>query len=97
MGAWKVFRWRLHCWLTFQNANGKVVYGGTPPRPGSGLPRRAGRPRLGSVNRPSVRTVRRLALASVVANAGIVVTGGAVRLTDSGLGCPDWPRCNGGV
>jgi cytochrome c oxidase assembly protein subunit 15 len=45
------------------------------------------------VNRPSVRTVRRLALASVVANAGIVVTGGAVRLTDSGLGCPTWPRC----
>jgi cytochrome c oxidase assembly protein subunit 15 len=45
------------------------------------------------VNRPSVRTVRRLALASVVANAAIVVTGGAVRLTDSGLGCPSWPRC----
>jgi cytochrome c oxidase assembly protein subunit 15 len=40
--------------------------------------------------------VRRLALASVIANAGIVVTGGAVRLTASGLGCPDWPRCSGG-
>lgn len=24
----------------------------------------------------------------------IIVTGGAVRLTGSGLGCPDWPRCN---
>jgi cytochrome c oxidase assembly protein subunit 15 len=36
---------------------------------------------------------RRLALASVVANVVIVVTGGAVRLTDSGLGCPTWPRC----
>src|SRR3954468_681972 len=47
------------------------------------------------MDQPSVRTVRRLALASVVANAGIVVTGGAVRLTDSGLGCPDWPRCDG--
>jgi len=45
------------------------------------------------VNRPSVRTVRRLALSSVVANAAIVVTGGAVRLTSSGLGCPTWPRC----
>src|SRR3954471_7196063 len=45
------------------------------------------------MDRPSARTVRRLALASVVANAGIVVTGGAVRLTDSGLGCPTWPRC----
>jgi cytochrome c oxidase assembly protein subunit 15 len=37
--------------------------------------------------------VRRLALASVVANVAIVVTGGAVRLTASGLGCPTWPRC----
>jgi cytochrome c oxidase assembly protein subunit 15 len=41
-------------------------------------------------------TLRRLALASVIVNVGIVVTGGAVRLTDSGLGCPTWPRCNGG-
>lgn len=45
------------------------------------------------MGRPSIRTVRRLALASLIANAGIVVTGGAVRLTDSGLGCPAWPRC----
>ena len=36
---------------------------------------------------------RRLALASVAANSAIVVTGGAVRLTGSGLGCPTWPRC----
>jgi heme a synthase len=35
----------------------------------------------------------RLALASIIANVGIVMTGGAVRLTDSGLGCPTWPRC----
>lgn len=35
----------------------------------------------------------RLALASIIANVGIVVTGGAVRLTASGLGCPTWPRC----
>ena len=39
--------------------------------------------------------LRRLALASVVVNVGIVVTGGAVRLTGSGLGCPTWPRCSG--
>jgi cytochrome c oxidase assembly protein subunit 15 len=38
--------------------------------------------------------VRRLALASLVANVGIVLTGGAVRLTGSGLGCPTWPRCS---
>jgi cytochrome c oxidase assembly protein subunit 15 len=45
------------------------------------------------LSRPSTSTVRRLALASVVANSAIVVTGGAVRLTASGLGCPTWPRC----
>ncbi|MCF0096057.1 Heme A synthase [Micromonospora sp. MH99] len=37
--------------------------------------------------------LRRLALASIIANVAIVVTGGAVRLTASGLGCPTWPRC----
>ena len=35
-----------------------------------------------------------LALANLVANIGIVVTGAAVRLTRSGLGCPTWPRCS---
>jgi cytochrome c oxidase assembly protein subunit 15 len=39
------------------------------------------------------RWVRPLGWASLVANIGIVVTGGAVRLTGSGLGCPTWPRC----
>jgi cytochrome c oxidase assembly protein subunit 15 len=33
------------------------------------------------------------ALAAVLTNAGIVVTGAVVRLTGSGLGCPTWPRC----
>jgi cytochrome c oxidase assembly protein subunit 15 len=37
--------------------------------------------------------VSRVALANAVANVLIVVTGGAVRLTGSGLGCPTWPRC----
>ncbi|MER7460556.1 COX15/CtaA family protein [Micromonospora sp. NPDC126480] len=37
--------------------------------------------------------LRRLAFANIVANVAIVVTGGAVRLTASGLGCPTWPRC----
>ncbi|WP_326553014.1 COX15/CtaA family protein [Micromonospora sp. NBC_01813] len=37
--------------------------------------------------------LRRLTLASLVANVAIVVTGGGVRLTGSGLGCPTWPRC----
>ncbi|HSV67190.1 MAG TPA: COX15/CtaA family protein [Mycobacteriales bacterium] len=46
-----------------------------------------------TVPRPSPTTLRRLTLATLVANVGIVVTGGAVRLTGSGLGCPTWPRC----
>ena len=46
--------------------------------------------------RPTPRLVRRLALASLVANIGIVATGGLVRLTNSGLGCPNWPDCSGG-
>ena len=45
---------------------------------------------------PSRLLVQRLAVASLVANVGIVVTGGAVRLTGSGLGCPQWPRCSAG-
>ncbi|WNI25428.1 COX15/CtaA family protein [Streptomyces sp. ITFR-16] len=42
---------------------------------------------------PSDRTVRRAAMAAVVMAVLIVVTGGAVRLTGSGLGCPTWPKC----
>jgi cytochrome c oxidase assembly protein subunit 15 len=37
--------------------------------------------------------LRRLAWATLVANILLIVTGGAVRLTGSGLGCPTWPRC----
>jgi heme a synthase len=39
---------------------------------------------------------RRVLLANVVAEVGIVVTGGLVRLTGSGLGCPTWPECTDG-
>ena len=41
----------------------------------------------------SSSVVSRVALANAIANGAIVVTGGAVRLTGSGLGCPTWPRC----
>lgn len=37
-----------------------------------------------------------LAWATLVSNIVLVVTGGVVRLTDSGLGCPTWPDCNPG-
>ncbi len=42
---------------------------------------------------PAPRIVRRAALAALVMMVVIVVTGGAVRLTGSGLGCPTWPKC----
>lgn len=35
-------------------------------------------------------------IANLVAQIGIVVTGGAVRLTGSGLGCSTWPQCEPG-
>jgi heme a synthase len=50
-------------------------------------------PVLPSAFSPAV--VSRVALANAIANGIIVVTGGAVRLTGSGLGCPTWPRCTG--
>jgi heme a synthase len=40
---------------------------------------------------------RRLALAGALLAAGVVVLGAWVRLTDAGLGCPDWPGCYGHV
>lgn len=42
---------------------------------------------------PQQRTVQRAALISLAMTVCIVVTGGAVRLTGSGLGCPTWPKC----
>ncbi|MFP5394508.1 MAG: COX15/CtaA family protein, partial [Gammaproteobacteria bacterium] len=46
--------------------------------------------------RVSLPTFRLLTRAAVVLLALIVVTGGAVRLTGSGLGCPTWPQCGDG-
>ncbi|MDK0518821.1 COX15/CtaA family protein [Streptomyces sp. ML-6] len=42
---------------------------------------------------PTPRTVRRAAMSAILMSVLIVVTGGAVRLTGSGLGCPTWPKC----
>ncbi|QDP97509.1 heme A synthase [Microlunatus elymi] len=41
--------------------------------------------------------LRRLAVLSLVMNIVIIITGGLVRLTDSGLGCPTWPQCTPGA
>jgi cytochrome c oxidase assembly protein subunit 15 len=40
---------------------------------------------------------RRVAYFTLASLTLIVMTGAAVRLTDSGLGCPNWPRCYGGT
>lgn len=42
----------------------------------------------------SLRTYSRVCWASLVSLYAIIVTGSLVRLTGSGLGCSDWPRCN---
>jgi cytochrome c oxidase assembly protein subunit 15 len=44
---------------------------------------------------PSSTAVRRATMAALVMSVVIVITGGAVRVTASGLGCPTWPTCNG--
>ena len=46
--------------------------------------------------RLSPRAYQRITLVALVALAFIVVTGAGVRLTGSGLGCPNWPTCDDG-
>src|ERR1700754_2776871 len=43
------------------------------------------------------RAYQRVAEVALGALTLIVFTGAAVRLTGSGLGCPDWPKCYGGI
>jgi heme a synthase len=40
-------------------------------------------------------TYQRLILAALILTLGVVVLGAYVRLSDAGLGCPDWPGCYG--
>ena len=62
------------------------------PAPRPGLPGYARR-LADAVLAPSPAAMRRIALAGIAASAGIIMTGAGVRLSESGLGCPDWPRC----
>ncbi len=43
--------------------------------------------------RAASRWLSPILLANLGAEVGIVVTGGLVRVTGSGLGCPTWPQC----
>ena len=52
------------------------------------------RPEPGGRWRLRPETYARLTLLAAVALAVIIVTGALVRLTGSGLGCPDWPECS---
>jgi cytochrome c oxidase assembly protein subunit 15 len=45
--------------------------------------------------RVTPRQYRTVAYVALVSLTAIVMTGAAVRLTDSGLGCENWPKCGG--
>jgi len=74
-----------------------------PPSPAS-VPGVAGRDGAGwtarlralarAVLAPTPAAMRRLALAGIVISILIILSGAAVRLSQSGLGCADWPRCS---
>ena len=55
-------------------------------------------PYAGAVRRfrLSPAAYRQIALVATILLGFIIVTGAAVRLTGSGLGCPDWPNCEPG-
>jgi heme a synthase len=55
--------------------------------------RDAARRRAAPLIDPSPAALRRIAVAGVLAAVGVMLTGAGVRLSQSGLGCPDWPRC----
>lgn len=42
---------------------------------------------------PTARSLRAWTLGNIAVNAGIAVTGATVRVTQSGLGCSEWPKC----
>jgi len=76
------------------SAPGSARPGAPPPSPRpSGQLSAAARGMARSLTAPSAVALRRWALAGVLASVAIIATGAAVRLSQSGLGCPDWPAC----
>jgi heme a synthase len=51
---------------------------------------------MGTLQARAIRVLSPASRFLLFAQAAIVVTGGAVRLTGSGLGCPTWPECTPG-
>jgi heme A synthase len=73
---------------------GAAPAAGPPHSPGgAGGVRSVARRWVAAVWDPTPVSMRRIALAGVISSAVIIVTGAAVRLSKSGLGCPDWPQC----
>lgn len=50
-----------------------------------------------SLTRARPQTIGKAALLAVVLTIGLIAYGAWVRVSGSGLGCPDWPLCNGQV
>ncbi len=67
------------------------------PEPGTASPNAPQPPRpagrLGGIRQWLGAHVVGILWANLIAEAAIIVTGGLVRLTGSGLGCPTWPQC----
>jgi cytochrome c oxidase assembly protein subunit 15 len=68
---------------------------GDPGHRPSGAPGNA-QDALRTMRKVKLPALRPMAWTSLIANIALVVTGAAVRLTDSGLGCPTWPKCTDG-
>src|SRR5258708_14191094 len=83
--------------LTMRSVPGYLTALGGAARDRAGASRPGPRGRAwrlaNAVLTPSPESMGRIALAGVLASAGIIMTGAGVRLSQSGLGCPDWPRC----